>query len=523
MPLSLTQKLDAFSRESYLSSLKGLSHGIERECLRISTEGELSMAAHPKALGSALTHPMITTDYSEALLEFITPVTDDVDKSIAQLEDIHKFTYQHLGEELLWPMSMPCFIGDEDKIPLAYYGESNIGTMKTVYRQGLKNRYGSNMQVISGIHFNFSFSDQFWQQLQNIELDTHSHADFKSQGYFDLIRNYKRFAWLIPYLYGSSPVICPSFIKDKGCCLPFKQSVHGAYYLEHATSLRMSDLGYTNSAQSALNIGYNSLDQYIVDVRNAISLGSQEFEQYGVKVDGKYQQLNTNILQIENELYAPIRAKRVAKSGEKPSDALANRGVEYIEVRALDVNPFSGIGITKEQIYFLDVFLTYCALAPSDELSYEQQSALSQNMDKVILEGRKPGLTLIHQDREITLKDWGLELFAEFAQVAKLLDKAHGNNYYSAAVARELEKVEDSSKTPSARMLHSLVDENKAYGNTAINQAMQYKREALAKPYQVYSEQDFIALSGESERDQLSIEKADTLSFDDFIADYFKQ
>lgn len=331
MTLSLNEYIAAFAQEKHITSLSQFGRGIEREALRVLPQGRLSERPHSERLGAALTHPNITTDYSETLLEFITPVSHRPETAIAQLEDVQKFTLSQLEGELLWPMSMPCFVEDDDKIPLAQFGKSNIGKMKTVYRQGLKNRYGSMMQVISGIHFNFSFPKSFFQSLQTIEQNTDTLDEYISDKYFALLRNYKRFCWLIPYLYGSSPAICGSFLKNKPTDLPFKKTDKGYMYLEYATSLRMSDLGYTNSEQSSLQICYNNLSGYLDGVRSAINLPSKKFEKIGLKVDGKYQQLNSNVLQIENELYAPVRPKCVAKAGEKPSQALKNRGVEYTE------------------------------------------------------------------------------------------------------------------------------------------------------------------------------------------------
>lgn len=394
MTSSFLDHISAFNQESNLLSLTGFGRGIERETLRVLTEGRLSNESHHYNLGSALTNPYITTDYSETLLEFITPVSKTPEQTIAQLQDIHKFTLSQLNGELLWPMSMPCFVDDANKIPLAQYGSSNVGRMKTVYRQGLKNRYGSMMQVISGIHFNFSFPDNFWKTLQEIDKNNDNAQDFISERYFSLLRNYKRFCWLIPYLYGSSPAICPSFLQGKPQNLPFKKSPKGYLYLENATSLRMSDLGYTNSEQSSLQICYNSLEGYLDGVKSAINLVSDKFSNIGIKVNGDYQQLNCNVLQIENELYAPIRPKRVAKPGEKPSQALENRGVEYIEVRALDVNPFVDTGISVEQVYFLDIFLTYCALTEHSTLECAMQKSYEANLDAVVINGRDPELRL---------------------------------------------------------------------------------------------------------------------------------
>jgi len=533
--LSLQNYIDFFNQKENLSALSGIGRGIERETLRVLSEGKLSEQKHAYALGSALTHGQITTDYSETLLEFITPVSKSAEQAIAQLQDIQKYTFSKIDGELLWPMSMPCFVNDPDKIPLADYGQSNIGRMKKVYRQGLKNRYGSMMQVIAGIHFNFSFSDSFWGVLKDIQKNEDNKTDFISERYFSIIRNYKRFCWLIPYLYGSSPSICPSFLNGKKHELPFKKSKTGELYLEYATSLRMSDLGYTASEQSALQICYNDLHDYVDGVQKAIALKSKDFSSIGVKVNGKYEQLNDNVLQIENELYAPIRPKRVTKPGEKPSYALRSRGVEYIEVRALDVNPFVETGISIEQVHFLDILLTYCAFIDNKELNCDAQTLHEQNMDEVVLRGRDPKLMLSDVDcsdggnctdeDKVTLKSiktWGNELFDQMSPVADLLDKSYGTQCYSQAIVRERNKINDASLTPSAKLLDITLDENINITQYALQQAKSYRDSALNRDYQFYSQADFDQSVEASHKKQQEIEASDTLNFDDFLADYFQ-
>jgi len=518
---SLDDYLQAFSQPQYQASLAEISRGVEREALRVLKEGKLSEQPHRYELGSALTHPYITTDYSETLLEFITPVSQSAETTINQLKDIQHYTYSQIEGELLWPLSMPCFVNDADTIPLAQYGSSNVGTMKTVYRQGLKNRYGSMMQVIAGIHFNFSFSDSFWQSLKEIDGSDLPLQDFISERYFALIRNYKRYCWLIPYLYGSSPVLCPSFLQNKEHKLPFKKSDSGYIYLEHATSLRMSDLGYTNSAQSSLQICYNDIDAYVSGVQKAINLSSDEFDEIGIKVDGEYKQLNSNVLQIENELYAPIRPKRVAHSGEKPSEALARGGVEYIEVRALDINPFVDTGISLEQIHFLDVFLTFCALSPSPELTAQLQRHYEENMDAVVLQGRDPKLLLIDGDDSRSIKSWGADLFSEFEKVAQLLDQAYATSVYQAAVSNEYNKVLDSQLTPSAKLLDMVVHGGENLTRNALTWAQTYQTQSLDSSYREFDLTLFEQTVKSSHETQAKIEANDTLSFDQFLTEYF--
>lgn len=520
LTFSISDLTNAFEL-NHLSAITGVQRGIERETLRIKADGSLSEQGHNAALGSALTHDYITTDYSESLLEFITPVSQSIDESINQLKDIQKFTLANTNGDLFWPMSMPCVVADEDQIQLAQYGQSNVGKMKTVYRQGLKNRYGSMMQVIAGIHFNLSFSKSFFLSLQEITNNQSELQDFMSERYFSLIRNYKRYGWLIPYLFGSSPALCPTFLQGKQSNLPFKKAPKGCIYLEYATSLRMSDLGYTNSSQSSLHICNNSLESYVEGVQKAINLPSAEFAKIGIKVDGRYQQLNSNILQIENELYAPIRPKRVAKSGQKPSQALKEGGVEYIEVRAMDVNPFVSTGISKEQMHFLDVFITFCMFKDSPMLSVEQKKVFSSNTNKVILSGRDPALKLNDRGIDKSIPEWGSEIFSDLKLIANLYDKAYQSNQYSKVVEQELAKILDPSLTPSAIILNDLLTGDKGIVGWALTKVNEFKDELEQYQYQVFDQALFEGLANSSMQKQRDIEAADTVDFDQFLKDYF--
>ncbi|CAH0524613.1 glutamate--cysteine ligase [Vibrio hippocampi] len=502
------------------SIFKQYGRGVERESLRYTENGRLALTPHPKALGSALTNSYITTDFSESLLEFITPVSHDVDTLIGQLSDIHHYTQSHLGDEKLWPLSMPCYVASEEDIALAQYGSSNSGRMKTLYRQGLKHRYGSLMQIISGVHFNFSFPDTFWDALFG-QQEKSQRQDAKSDAYFGVIRNYYRFGWLIPYFFGASPAICSSFLQGKKSTLPF-ENIEQTLYLPHATSLRLSDLGYTNSAQSSLKIGFNSLGQYLEGLNQAIHTPSQDFAKLGVKVDGEYRQLNDYVLQIENELYAPIRPKRVAKSGEKPSEALCRGGVEYIEVRSLDVNPFSPIGITADQVRFLDLFITWCALSDSDPMDNCELECWRQNWNKVIVEGRKPGLELQIGCRGEVLdsQTWVKRVFVELRQIAQQMDAVHGGDAYQQVCAQ----LEAWNENPELSISGQLLAQTKAaggLGNIGKQLGASYQQHNLSHQYSTYSQSYLDDEVAHSFVVQKEIEQADTVSFDDYLANYF--
>lgn len=502
------------------TALLGMLRGIEREALRIDESGYLATDSHPEALGSALMHSRITTDYSEALLEFITPVNNNVEQLLNGLTETHAFSVRHLNGQRLWPVSMPCYVKDEKQIPVARYGSSNTGMMKTLYRKGLTYRYGALMQIISGVHFNFSVSQELWQSLYELSDKQLSYDDFISESYFGLIRNYRRLVWVLPYLFGASPALCSSFIKDQKTDLKFEKTGHGTLYLPFATSLRMSDLGYTNKEQEELNISYNSLPEYLSGVNAAIKMPSANFANIGVKVDGEYRQLNANVLQIENEFYSPIRAKRVTRSGEKPSEALARAGVEYIEVRALDVNPFSPIGIEATQVRFLDLFLLYCLLTQSPKSEASEEARLSANLKAVVLEGRKPGLELLTADGSRSLKSWLEELFDALQPLAVLLDGEATD--YQVALAHWRKAVEDPNLTLSGQVLQNVINKGQDHGQWVMTLAQQYYQFFVDYPLSSETIAQYQAEASSSLNKQAELEAAQrSVSFDDYLEDYF--
>ncbi|MCC2616734.1 glutamate--cysteine ligase [Aestuariibacter halophilus] len=520
-PSSFAARLDVLQQTGVMATLGQIRHGVEREALRINPNGSLAQTPHPQALGAALTHELITTDFSEALLEFITPPEVDPNTTLEQLRDIHAFVHRSLGEERLWPMSMPCFIKHEDDIALAQFGSSNIGKMKTLYRKGLKHRYGSMMQAIAGVHFNFSLPATFWQAWLPEAEGTQADQAAVSAAYFAMIRNYRRWCWIVPLLFGASPALCRSFLQGKGANLPFETIGKGTCYLPYATSLRMSDLGYTNSAQSGLAICYNDIDNYIASLRKAINTPSAEYAKFRPGPDGEFKQLNDNVLQIENELYSPIRPKQPTHSLEKPTDALADRGVSYIEVRALDVDPFSDVGISLEQFYFLDVFLLYCLVKPSATMAPEGFQETDRNLKKVVVEGRKPGLELSRDGQPVALTDWAKELFDDMRAIAAVMDNASGTDNYSRALDKQWAKICDFSLTPSARILAQLKAHNTDNGALGVALAEQYKQGFAQRSYSHYSEAELVEMAQVSLRQQAQIEQADQLSFEAFLADYF--
>lgn len=520
MPATLEYNLNQLLRDGSSHLLTQLQHGIEKEGLRVTASGRLAQTEHPKGLGSALTHSEITTDYSEALLEFITPVFQDNREMLNHLNDLHRFSYEMLNDELIWCASMPCDISGEDEIPIAYYGKSNVGRMKHVYRVGLQNRYGKMMQTIAGIHYNFSLPEQLWPAYQRICNDSGTMQNFRSASYFRMIRNFRRFSWLLLYLFGASPALSKSFMGNKQHNLD--TLAEDTLFQPWATSLRMSDLGYSNKVQSSLNICFNRLNTYTNSLLMAIRTPHPSYEKLGVKVDGEYRQLNANILQIENEYYSDIRPKRVTESGEKPIHALLSRGVQYIEVRNTDINPLLPTGISIEQSNFLDAFLVTCLFCNDAELSDLECNLIAENHQRIVTRGREPGLTLLSDEGEQSRESLGMAILDQIERTASVLDEAHNTQRYTASVALQREKIKHPELTPSAQVLESLRDSGGSYQQWVTQLSQQHKNTLLSEPLEAGLKARLITEAQTSLLEQASIEAADTLSFDAFLDQYNK-
>ena len=501
-------------------ALAGGRKGIEKESLRLDTNGYLAQTPHPAELGSAMSNRFVTTDFSEALLEFVTPAFASTWEALRFLCDIHQFTYERLDDELLWIASMPCRIPPDDDIPLARYGSSNVGQMKTIYRRGLGYRYGRHMQTIAGVHFNYSLPETFWSHYHEIVGDHRNEVDFRSDQYLGLVRNFRRFGWLILYLFGDSPAMCKSF--GGGAQLDM-QSLHGdTWYEPFGTSLRMSDLGYSNQNQSRINISLNSLDEYTHDLRTAIKTPEPAYEEIGTRVNGEYRQLSVNRLQIENEYYSPIRPKRVARSGERPTAALRRGGVEYVEIRSLDINTSDPAGVNQNTMRFIEAFLIYCLLEDSPPLDVESDMECSCNQTATAKRGRDPKFRLYRGGKEVTLRSWAGEILQKVTGIAELIDRGEGGESYAQAVHMMQQLVGDPEATPSARLLDELVTARCSFFDYAISVAQGHRDYfASITPLSPARREEFEQEAVRSIAQQKTIEADDKISLEEYLADYF--
>ncbi len=520
------RRLGMLSDAAHLPLLGDGLCGVERETLRVDAAGRLALTQHPHALGAALTHPSITTDYAEPLLEFVTPPQHDAADVIERLDELHRFACRAIGDELLWSQSMPCPLDDDRRIPIAWYGTSNIGILKHVYRRGLAFRYGKAMQCIAGIHYNYSLADAVWPLLRDVrdgcEPAGRDARDMRSAGYLALIRNFHRYGWLLLYLFGASPALCAGFVAgDRHGLDAFDAQT---LYLPYATSLRMSDLGYQNRVQGAFAPCLDNLPAYLDGLARAVAQPCPEYQAIGAKRDGEWLQLSTHLLQMENEFYSSIRPKRTVRSGERPLDALRSRGVEYVEVRCLDIDPFAPHGVAETTLRFVDAFLLFCALDDSPCLAGAEQDVCRRNFAAVAREGRRPGLELQRGGERVALRMWAHELLARINEAAGVLDLQRGDTRTTAALDAQYAKLDDPQATPSARVLdalHTLRDDpGGACFAFGMRQTLAHTGAFRARPLPADVQARFDAIAAESLSRQADLERTQIGNFDAFLAAY---
>jgi glutamate--cysteine ligase len=447
--------------------LQGGLKGVERESLRVTPAGRIATTPHPRALGSALANEHITTDYSEALIELVTPTVPHTWELLQYLVRPAPVRLPQPGDELLWATSMPCAIDGDASIPIAQYGTSNVGRMKTVYREGLGHRYGRVMQAISGVHFNYSFPDQLLAGTGRGGASRGPSIRRSARTRTSPAAQLPAHGWIVLYLFGNSPALCKSFLRVAVDVEPLEPA-KGTAYAPYATSLRMSDLGYRNKNQAGVSISVNSLEHYVRDLTAAISTPSPEYERIGVKVDGGWRQLNANLLQIENEYYSFIRPKRVTRAGERPTKALLRAGVQYVEMRALDVSAFDPVGVNQNKLRFLEAFAAFCVLRESRPIETSEQAELDGNHAVVAREGRRPGLNLRRDGRDVSLRDWSLEIIDSMRGVCELLDEGDAQRPYCTALEVQEEKIHDVSRTPAARTLEEMRRSGESFFHFAL-------------------------------------------------------
>jgi len=507
--------------------------GLEKECLRVTLAGAIASTDHPSCLGKALTHPSITTDFAEALLEMVTPPCDSAKEALHYLTTLHQFINSRLPEdELFWNTSMPCILNGADSIRIGEYGDSHQGRMKHAYRRGLGARYGKRMQAIAGIHFNFSMPENIWPLWQRLQGEDKPSSDSddvldqsRSRGYFHMMQNLMRIGWVVPFLFGASPAICRSFLA-RGEESDLDELNGSTLYAPYGTSLRMGKIGYRYRDDSPidLSVRHTDIHAYIHDIIGHVTTEHPPYREQGVRdADGQYQQLSANRLQIENEYYGTVRPKQIPEKGELPILALKHRGVRYLELRSVDVNMFDPAGLSLEQVAMLELLMIFAWLGDAEALSADDMQRCSDNISTVAHYGRQPDLELKGPDGvAIKLKDWGLSILDSLSVVAEALDKHANDNLYVRALSVQINKFNDPDATPSAQVMRGIHDAG-SFNAFAMKQSHSQGSSLDLMPVDENLDGGLVQAVAKSIADAAKLEAASKGSFDDYLHDIMSQ
>jgi glutamate--cysteine ligase len=479
--------------------------GLERETIRVGNEGKISLTPHPEKLGAAYTHPLIKTDFSESQVEYATKPSIQTKIVLKNLADLHSFTYKAIDKENLWPFSMPPQLPDlEDEIPLAVYGNTPDAEKKTIYRRGLGHRYGRKMQTISGVHVNISFSKPLMEWVSKNRYGVKLTRDIQSEIYLDTIRNFNRYSFLILYFFGASPAMHKSFTKKN----PLLQEYNNdTYFGQYATTLRLSELGYTSQVQKNIFISTNSIQEYIESLCYAINTQYTPYTKFNDISKKEKHQLNDHYLQLENEYYALIRPKQIPKNDERPIDSLNKRGIRYLEVRCIDVDPFSPIGVSEEAILFTQIYLMYCLLEDSPKTSQEEKINWDRNQFDVCWNGRNLKTEYTVFDQQKTIIDFGNSILDKLQGIAEFWDRNSKSVKYTEVIKNQRFKLEHPEVTPSGSILKIFERDKVGFLELGNSIAKKYKAYFLQRGMEEKVETILNEMRDQSLNDLIQIEK----------------
>lgn len=423
--------------------------GVEREGLRTTVDGKLSQTKHPQVFGNKIQNPYITTDFSESQIEVITPPLNSPKETYDFLNALFDIVSMEIGNEYIWPQSMPMPVEDDENIPIAEFESDGEGTEARQYREGLFKKYGGKKQLISGIHYNFSFSEKMLKKLyQSGDMHT-SFRDFKDALYLKVARNYLRYRWLVIYLLGSSSIMHMSYNDE--CLEEVCYIYDGLYKNDAALSLRNTDYGYKNKKE--LYPSYDSVSEYINSINGFV----------------KDKLLNNN-----KELYSQVRLK--PKDNKKFLNSLQKDGIDYLEFRSIDVNPFYKSGFALEDLEFLNVFNLF--LLTEEETDYPNwQQEATVNQKRIALKGLKD-VNLFKDGKEISKIDFADQIFNKILFMNNYLDLQKED-----LISRFKAKVDDPKLT-YAYKIKELVEKN-GYINIHMELAKKYKEEAYKNRFKL--------------------------------------
>ncbi|EOU1805856.1 bifunctional glutamate--cysteine ligase GshA/glutathione synthetase GshB [Clostridium perfringens] len=431
--------------------------GLEKENVRVTESGNLALTPHPKAFGDREKNAYIKTDFSESQLEMVTPVCNTLEEVYSFICNLNKVVSLEIMKngEFLWPQSNPPILPREEEIPIAKLSNRE----DELYRENLSYKYGKKKQVISGIHYNFSFKEEFIKLLYKELKVEKDFREFKDDIYLRMARNFQKYHWLLIYLTGASPVFHESYIdeiKKDGEILG-----EDSYYIKDDTSLRNSSYGYKNKKD--YYVSYNSIGEYASDIKNLVK-------------DKEIQSIK--------EYYNPIRLKSLGS--EDMLESLLHKGIDYLEVRLLDLDPLSIQGVSKETLYLVHLFMIYTLLKENKEITYKDQEEFFKNHDMVALKGRNEDAVIHENGVPVLLKDKGREILSEMDEIVEILFS--NNEEFKNVIKRALEKINNPHDTISEKLIKDIKEEG--YINFHMRLAKEYLNNFKNKEFNLVGYED---------------------------------
>lgn len=447
--------LQQLKHELESEDIRQANFGIEREGLRVTPDGHLALTPHPKAFGDKLSHPFITTDFSESQIEMITPTFSTVEEVYQFLCALYQLTVSELKEEYLWPQSMPCTIEADQDIPIAMFSDNLEGNVAMNYRQHLLKKYGGKRQLISGLHYNFSFSETFIQKLYENQTTDLDYRLFKDQIYLKVVRNYIRHRWLLIYLLGASPIVDESYCTE--CQTSSKEVAPHSYTRSGAVSFRNSACGYQN--HTPIYVDYQDVERYVQSLNQYIESGE---------------------IASFKEFYSPIRLK--AKDPHHLMESLMKDGIEYLEIRSIDLNPFEPAGISLVDLQFIHLFILF--LLEEEEVEDENwQKDATENERLVAVDGLQNELKLIRNSERVSFSEWALDILTKMKKI---------NEMFSLGLESILEQKQNQILNPdqtlSAQMVQLVTKSDYVSANLELAKA--HKAAILENEYSLYGFED---------------------------------
>ena len=431
--------------------------GLEKENVRVTESGNLALTPHPKAFGDREKNAYIKTDFSESQLEMVTPVCNTLEEVYSFICNLNKVVSLEIMKngEFLWPQSNPPILPREEEIPIAKLSNRE----DELYRENLSYKYGKKKQVISGIHYNFSFKEEFIKLLYKELKVEKDFREFKDDIYLRMARNFQKYHWLLIYLTGASPVFHESYIeeiKEEG-----EKLGEDSYYIKDDTSLRNSSYGYKNKKD--YYVSYNSIEEYASDIKNLVK-------------DKEIQSIK--------EYYNPIRLKSLGS--EDMLESLLHKGIDYLEVRLLDLDPLSVQGVNKETLYLVHLFMIYTLLKENKEITYKDQEEFFKNHDMVALKGRNEESVIHENGVPVLLKDKGREILSEMDEIVEILFS--NNEEFKNVIKRALEKINNPHDTISEKLIKDIKEDG--YINFHMRLAKEYLNNFKNKEFNLVGYED---------------------------------